>query len=70
MSIRKLSERQRWTELMRISEPYPNEAGAKTALVRHQELLAVLKAFQKIGRVVRIEPAKYGNGFVIKARRA
>lgn len=69
MSAR-LTERQRWVQLHSIAEPTPTVDGAMRAKVEHQQLMAAIRAIHKIGRVVRIEPMKYGNGFVVKARRA
>lgn len=67
---KRVSERQRWVEIFLLPEPSSAENAATYARTKHGEARAVLEAFQKVGRVVRVEPAKYGNGIALKARRA
>lgn len=64
------SERQRWVEVFRISEPSPDSA-AGHARSQHQQAMAIIRAFAKVGRVVRVEPDANGySSIVLKARRA
>ncbi len=64
------SERQRWVKVFTLTQPWPNEEGGKRARAQHDELLAVVKAFAAVGRVIRIEPSKFGEALVFKARKA
>lgn len=63
------SERSRWTTVYTLGRPHET-LKVEIAQTAHDELLAVAKAFAAVGRVIRVEPAKYGTGLVFKARRA
>jgi hypothetical protein len=62
------SERSRWTTIYTL--PQPSAGSGPTAVAHHDEAVAVVKAFEAVGRIVRVESAKYGEGLVLKARRA
>lgn len=70
---RKRSERSRWATIFTINSPAaisdPHERAA-FALAKHEQLAAVVSAFDKVGRAVRIEPGRYGSSLDIKARRS
>jgi hypothetical protein len=70
MTDRKRSERSRWTKVFVLNEPWPNAEGGIKAKEQYGQLLAVVEAFEAVGRVVRVEKAKYGNTLTLKARRA
>lgn len=62
------SERSRWVTILTIGRPGPNEQGGKEGHAKHNEAHAVVEAFQRVGRVVRVE-VQY-QALVFKARRA
>lgn len=65
------SERSRWTQVYILPRPIANATnGVALATQKHDELLAVVKAFEAVGRVVRVEAAHYGEAIVVKARRS
>lgn len=66
----KRSERSRWVTIFTLPRPIFDADGTKRAVEYHDQLLAVVKAFEKVGRVVRVETAEYGNGLILKARKA
>lgn len=64
------SERQRWTAIFTLYEKGESELSAKEAKQQHHELFAVVSAFEKVGRIVRVETTGYGKTLSLKARRA
>ena len=66
------SERSRWMTVFTL--PRPSGADGPSAMSsareQHDQAVAVVTAFEAVGRVVRVESVKYGNGLVLKARRA
>lgn len=67
---KRISERARWTQIYFLSEPGVSEQSAAYAKQKHGELRAVVEAFEKVGRVVRVEVSQHGSGLIFKARRA
>jgi hypothetical protein len=63
------SERARWTPVFRLVRPHDSQR-IEIAQNEFDQMLAVAKAFDAVGRVVRVEPAKYGQAVELKARRA
>lgn len=66
---RRRSERSRWTQVFFIGEPDESTAAAYTR-AEYQKARAIIVAFSKLGRVVRVEPSEHGAGLVFKARKA
>jgi hypothetical protein len=66
---KRISERQRWVHLIYVGIP---SEGLNTNGIRQKmlEASAIVEAFEKVGRVVRIERAKSSSGFVLKARKS
>ncbi len=59
------SKPQRWVTAYTLYHATDAVESAK----RHAEAFAVVRAFQKIGRVLRAEPSKYTTAIDFKARR-
>ena len=69
MSQRK-SERQRWVQVFELPRP-SRDSTVDTVRAYYDQLDAVVRAFDKVGRVIRVVPNEYGNGFIVfKARRS
>ena len=63
-----MTRREQWVSI--FVQPRPHESNkAEIAQGKHDQLLAILKAFEAIDKVVHAEPAKYGEAIVFKARR-
>lgn len=66
--MRRRSERSRWVQIFGLSEPH--EANEKNSQKNEfQKARAVVTAFERVGRVVRVETDGL-NGLVFKARKA
>ena len=71
MTQRKRSERSRWTTVFTLPEPSVGDASyAQHARDQHRQMLAVVKAFQKVGRAVRVEPGEWSSSIVLRARKS
>jgi hypothetical protein len=61
--------RARWAQIATLSEKSPNENGAKAHIEEMKVAVSAIAACFKIGKTVRVEPARWGSGLVFKARR-
>ena len=61
------SERSRWTQVFVL--PYPS-GSVENAQAHHDQALAVVRAFARVGRVVRLEANDYSKTLILKARKA
>lgn len=69
--MRRRSERQRWTQVAAVNaSPSLTPYGAKMSRHSLELARAAIEAIHKTGRVVRVEPMKYGDGLIFKARRS
>lgn len=69
--MKKRTERSRWVNVFMLPEPsVGSEAAAEQAREKHRQALAVVKAFEAVGRVVRLESANYGPTIIFRARKS
>lgn len=66
--MRKRSERSRWVTVFTIHRHDATDGDSYQR--QYEQLQAVVSAFADVGRVVRLEPAKYSASILVRARRA
>jgi hypothetical protein len=67
MPTRRRSERSRWVTVFGLSEPNKSNAD-DFARQEHAKAIVIVRAFERVGRVVRVEVD--GNRLEFKARKA
>lgn len=68
MPRRPRSERSRWVKVCTLPRFSPD--GGAAAHREHEKAHAVVVAFAAVGRVVRVEPAKFGDAIEFIARKS
>lgn len=67
MTRKRRSERSRWVQIFYLSEPQPENLNGY-AQREFQKLRVIVDAFEKVGRVVRVESSG-STGVAFKARK-